>query len=169
HRPNAKLEIDVIGIAQESGGLKLDRKGAVGRAVSGGELANQGIGLRLSLLDRDTRLQAGKNLKREVGWRSKPVLAGNELLLHGDGGPEIGHLRIEARACEGGRRDADDDECDAIDIHDAADNPWIAVELALPECMAEDRDGMRAGGSVLFCAEDAADCGRNAKTAKIVA
>ena len=98
-----------------------------------------GVGLR----DRHPVAQPRENLHRARAAVGHPVPAARERPLH-----RHRHVHVVVQAVDGAaeaaRRDADDGDLLPVQPDDAADDGRVALEAALPEPVADDRDRRRA-------------------------
>jgi len=93
----------------------------------------------------------------------------HDLLLHGDGGPEVRWLEVGFVALEGGGHDTDDAEGIAVDGDVAAEDVGVRGELLLPVMLADDRDRAAAGGFGIGGQDGAAKDGICSEGGEVVA
>src|SRR5687767_13261543 len=86
------------------------------------------------------------------------LVAGDHLRRHPNRPPEV-YVAAHFDTKEARRRDADDGEGEIIEPDFAAHYARIEAEPALPEVVADDGDGLRAGRLIIFlCQRPTGDC-----------
>ena len=106
------------------------------------------LGLRCDW--RNPGLETTKNLEAKIRWPIQPILARNQLRLHGDWRPKIRNLWNYRSPGELLWGDSDDRKRRAIDLYDLPNGLRISAEFALPECMAQHNDRFAPGALSSF-------------------
>ena len=97
------------------------------------------IGLRLS--DGDVVLEPADQVQEVAA-----ALVGERLRIDGQRQDDLDPLVVDVVS---GRHDADDARRRAVDLHDAADDAFVAAEVAPPRRVGEDADVLGAGQRVV--------------------